>query len=257
MAELRALIFDVDGTLADTEGQGHLPAFNQAFAEAGLGWYWSAELYRELLAVAGGKERMLHYIRHHLPPERRPPDAEALVTRLHAAKNRIYEQALQSGRIALRSGVARLLEEARRAGILLAIATTSVRSNVVALLRSTLGPEAESWFAVMATADEVQEKKPSPRVYEYVLEHLSCPPEGCLVLEDSENGLRAARAAALETLICVNAFTRNGDYSEALLVVDRLGEPEQPARLLGGRRRDCFDTARPWVDLVLLRCLLS
>ncbi|HHH36147.1 MAG TPA: HAD family hydrolase [Gammaproteobacteria bacterium] len=253
----QALIFDVDGTLADTERLGHLPAFNAAFAEAGLDWRWSPELYRRLLSIAGGRERIRHYIRHCLPPGRQPSDVEALVEDLHLRKNRIYAGMLEQGRIVLRPGVERLLREARAAGMDLAIATTSGRANVLALLDCTLGEAARDWFRVMATADEVEEKKPSPQVYQHVREALALPPERCLVFEDSENGLRAAQGAGLECLITVNAFTRDGDYEAALLVVDHLGEPELPCSVLGGRRRACFDMSHPWVDLFQLERLLG
>jgi len=251
----QALIFDVDGTLADTEGEGHRVAFNKAFDEAGLDWCWSRDLYGELLAVTGGQERMRHFISHYLPPEQRPADVEKLVPRLHKEKNRHYEELLQTGRIGLRPGVERLLQEAREAGLTLAIATTTTRSNVLALLENTLGTEAVDWFRLIATADEVSEKKPSPKVYEYVLETLDLEAPQCLVFEDSENGLRAASAIGLETLITVNDYTRDGDYREALLVVEHLGEPEQPSRVLGGTRRERLAADQCQVDLELLRCL--
>ncbi len=255
MAMPQALIFDVDGTLADTEGEGHRVAFNQAFADAGLDWHWSSELYGELLAVTGGKERMHHFIRHYLSPGDRPADADTLVPRLHQEKNRRYEALLQGGRIGLRPGVERLLREAREAGLILAIATTTTRSNVLALLKNTLGEAATAWFRVIATADEVSEKKPSPKVYEYVLEVLGLTSAQCLVFEDSENGLRAARAIGLETLVTVNDYTRDGDYGEALLVVEHLGEPGRPAAVLGGQARARLDAPRCVVDLDLLQRL--
>ncbi len=252
---LQALIFDVDGTLADTEGEGHRVAFNKAFADAGLDWHWSRDLYGELLAVTGGQERMRYFISHYLSPGQRPDDVEKLVPRLHKKKNRHYEDLLQTGRIGLRPGVERLLQEAREAGLRLAIATTTTRSNVLALLENTLGTEAVGWFQLIATADEVSEKKPSPKVYEYVLETLDLAPPQCLVFEDSENGLRAARAINLETLITVNDYTRDGNYQEALLVVGHLGEPGRPAPVLGGTRRERLAAAYCQVDLELLRCL--
>lgn len=254
MSGLAALIFDVDGTLADTERDGHRVAFNEAFARKGLDWHWSEALYGRLLEIPGGKERMRHFMRHYVYGEEPPADAAALITELHADKNRIYNQLFSEGRLGLRPGVDRLIREARAAGVPLAIATTSARENVLALLCHTLGTEAPGWFDPLASADEVPEKKPSPAVYEYVLARLGVDPGRCLVLEDSENGLRAARGAGLRTLITVNAYTRDGDYRDAELVLDHLGEPDRPFTILGGRSAGRAADRR-YVDLDLLEGL--
>ena len=249
---LEALIFDVDGTLADTERDGHRPAFNRAFAEMGLDWHWDVVRYGELLAVTGGKERMRHYVERHRPDYRKPADFDALVARLHAAKTRHYTALLGRGGIPLRPGVRRLLEEARRRGVRLAIATTTTPDNVVALLRNAISPDAESWFEVIGAGDVVAAKKPAPDIYYYVLDRMRIAPERCLAFEDSENGLRAARAAGLETVVTVNDYTRTHDFHEAAVVLDHLGEPGRPFQVLAGAALNGAE----FVDLDLLGKLL-
>lgn len=219
---LQALIFDVDGTLADTERDGHRPAFNAAFKEAGLSWVWDEAVYGELLKVTGGKERIRHYAERLDPACAARPDFEARVARLHRTKTRHYLELIAAGGIPLRPGVARLIGQARAAGLRLGIATTTSPENVSALLCASLAPEAESWFEVIAAGDIVPEKKPAPDIYRYVLARMRLPASACLALEDSHLGLAASQAAGIPTVVTVNDYSRDQDFRGALAVLPNL-----------------------------------
>jgi beta-phosphoglucomutase-like phosphatase (HAD superfamily) len=245
MNELKALIFDVDGTLADTERDGHRVAFNRAFTEAGLDWDWSIELYGKLLEITGGKERILHYLDSYNRDFVRPSNLKEFIAGLHASKTKHYTQLLAEGGIPLRPGVKRLLLEARETGMRLAIATTTTPANVTALLESTLPSGGISWFEVIAAGDIVPAKKPAPDIYLYTLQQMRLDPRQCLAFEDSYNGLVSATQARLKTVVTVNEYTQDHDFSGALLVLDHLGEPHLPFTRLGGDpgQTICFDLA--------------
>ena len=230
---LKAIIFDVDGTLADTE-EVHRLAFNATFRECGLDWFWTPTLYEQLLSVSGGRERITSYAAEHphkatggeLTPQR--------VAEIHRIKTDRYAALLAAGRIPLRDGTVRLLHEARAVGVRLAIATSSARSNLDTLLDLNLTGDWRSWFEAIATCETTPDKKPSPAVYLEALHTLGLPAAGCVAIEDTQNGLRAASAAALSTVITTHRYTRRHAFAGAALVVDSLGEPDQPPKLLHG-----------------------
>jgi beta-phosphoglucomutase-like phosphatase (HAD superfamily) len=243
---LECLIFDVDGTLADTERDGHRVAFNQAFEDADLDWRWDVDLYGKLLAVTGGKERMRHYVDTYRPDYVKPDNFDDMVVELHAAKTRHYTGLIHEARIPLRPGVERLLRDAREQGLRLAIATTTTPANVSALLASTLGEQGESWFEVIGAGDVVPAKKPAPDIYDYVLEKLDLPASACIAFEDSGNGIHSSRGAGLKTIVTVNGYTQDHDFSGAEIVLDNLGEPDQPAKVIAGtdiNGNTCLDIA--------------
>lgn len=261
MSHLRALIFDVDGTLADTERDGHRVAFNAAFAEAGLDWRWPEDLYGELLRVTGGKERIARYVERHCSGFV-PPSGVALqdfIADLHRAKTRHYVALLGQGGVPLRPGVLRLLREARAAGMRLAIATTTTPENVTALLDNVGEPGLRDWFEVIAAGDVVPRKKPAPDIFTLALKELGLGPDACAVVEDSDNGASAALGAGLDSLIVtLSHYTRDQDFGRAALVVDQLGEPGAPGRIEGGHAVQLLDIADPGsvcVDLGLIERL--
>jgi HAD superfamily hydrolase (TIGR01509 family) len=219
---LKALLFDVDGTLADTERDGHRPAFNAAFREYGLDWDWDVGLYGQLLAVTGGKERMKYYVERFRPDYVKPADFEDLVVELHKSKTRHYTRMLAEGGIPLRPGVKRLLAEARDAGLILGVATTTTPENVTELLRHSLAADGPEWFDVIAAGDIVPAKKPAPDIYVWAMAQLGLKPEECLAFEDSENGIRASLGAGLRTVVTVNDYTRDHDFSGAVAVLPDL-----------------------------------
>lgn len=249
---LQALIFDVDGTLADTERWGHRIAFNQAFRDAGLNWVWDESLYGELLAVTGGKERLRHFIDAYHPEL---PSGETelggFIENLQAIKTRHYTALVRRGEIPARPGVRRLLQEAREAGLRLAIATTTTPENVDGLLSGSFAPDAPRWFDVIGAGDIVPCKKPAPDIYHHVLAKLGLEAQNCLAFEDSENGLRSARGAGIPTLVTVTDYTADQDFSGALAVLNHLGEPEQPLTCLSDESWKAFRM----VDMTTLKRL--
>ena len=249
MKELTTLLFDVDGTLAETE-EIHRQAFNRAFEQAGLDWHWTQQLYAELLSVTGGKERIRYFIDKHLPGFEVSVDLGEYIAGLHAAKTDIYTRTVASGEVAMRPGIKRLLQEARGAGMRLGIATTTTPANVTALLVHNLAPDSERWFDVIAAGGVVPNKKPASDIYDYAMQQMGVSANECLAFEDSENGLHAARGSGLPTLVAVSHYSQGQDFSGALLVLDQLGDPGNPFKVLSGDAGDY-----EYVNVELLRML--
>lgn len=254
--DLEALLFDVDGTLADTERDGHRVAFNRAFADAGLDWHWDVETYGQLLKVTGGKERIRYFIDLFSPVIDKAMYPDDFIPVLHQSKTRHFVTLLQSGAIPLRPGVERLLNEARVAGLRLAIVTTTTPANVTALLSATLGEESISWFEVIAAGDVVAEKKPAPDIFLYALERMGLPADKCMAFEDSDNGLLSAMGAGLKTIVTVNDYTRRQDFTGATIVLDQLGEPGAGFNMMAADHPDAVADTR-YVDVPLIKRLCA
>jgi len=237
---MKALIFDCDGVLADTERYGHLPAFNQTFQEFGLPVHWSEEEYGIKLKIAGGKERMASF----LTPEfvakvglaTDPVSQKEMVADWHKFKTQTYKQMIREGRLPGRPGIRRVVQEAKDAGWALAVASTSAEESVRGVLEYVVGKDLASGFLVLA-GDIVPKKKPAPDIYILALEKLGISPDDSLVVEDSRNGLLAAIRAGVRCVVTLSSYTWEEDMSEALLVVSDLGEPGSPMQVVANRSK--------------------
>ncbi len=220
---MEALIFDCDGVLVDTERDGHRVAFNKAFAEKGIEAYWSTGEYGELVKIAGGKERMRYFFDQNGWPDRYP-DKDQLIIDLHQLKTIQFMELVESGKLPLRSGIKRLVDEAIAAGIKLAVCSTSNEKSVNLIVERLLGQDRKSRFSGIFAGDVVARKKPDPVIYNLCAQKLGLHPQRCFVVEDSRNGLLAAKAAGFRCLITTNNYSKEEDFSEADLVVDELGD---------------------------------
>jgi HAD superfamily hydrolase (TIGR01509 family) len=233
---IQALIFDVDGTLADTE-EAHRTAFNLAFERLSLGFSWSRNQYRDLLKVTGGKERLTHYFES--VASAGAPDARKLIARIpeiHAEKTRFYSSVVRDGGVPLREGVERMLDEAQAGGLQLAIASTTTAMNIDALLSATLGVRGLERFSVIACGDQVRAKKPAPDIYQLALHHLGLHADSAIAFEDSSNGLQSAKAAGLWTVVTPTYWTEDSDFSAANLLLPHLGDKVHPIKDEPGKR---------------------
>ena len=231
--KLKAFIFDVDGTLANTEHDGHLRSFNETFKFFELDWHWDSELYSELLSVSGGKERLAHYIRHYNPNPKSNLSFND-ITDIHNKKTEIFVNHVANGQISIRIGVERLIEEAIESGLRLAIATTTSLKNVEALMTSMLGEFALDKFEVIGAGDVVKSKKPAADIYRYVLDKMGLNSDECIAFEDSEIGFESATSAGLRTVVTLSEYTKTKNFEGALVVLDHLGDENQPINIIKG-----------------------
>jgi len=230
---LKAIIFDVDGTLANTEHDGHLKAFNEAFNFYELDCYWDSALYLELLLVSGGKERLSHYL-NNFNPKLKWLLSESDIANIHNKKTEIFINRISEGLISLRIGVERLINDAHEHNLKLGIATSTSFNNVKVILESTLGKSALENFEVVAAGDIVDKKKPASDNYDYVLDKMNLKGSECVVIEDSEIGFQSATSAGLKTVITLSEYTDTKNFKGALVVLDHLGEDDQPFQIVNG-----------------------
>lgn len=245
MVTLKAIIFDVDGTLAETE-EVHRQAFNETFAALALPWRWQPDAYRALLHIGGGRERVRQFLALSAP-ELGNDRLDDLAATVHADKSRRYAEAILGGRATARPGVRRLIAEARAAGVMLACATSSQRTAVAALLTTLFGADSLRWFAALACDTDAARKKPAPDIYHHALGLMGLRPGECIAVEDSAVGLAAAVAAGMPAVVTLSQFSEPDGYERATAVVSDLGEPDRPFTLLQGEAG-----GRGVVDLALL-----
>ncbi|MBQ9988862.1 MAG: HAD-IA family hydrolase [Clostridia bacterium] len=256
MSELKALIFDCDGVLAETERDGHRVAFNAAFKALGLETEWDDKTYGELVLVSGGKERMKRYFSAH--PEQVPAGVslDELIVQLHVEKTRLFAEMSAGGALPVRAGINRLIDEAHAAGVKLAVCTTSNIKSVTALMNAILGPERTAWFDQILAGDIVKVKKPAPDIYLMASELLEVPAENCFVVEDTNNGLTAAKAAGMACLVTLSHYSAEEDISMSDLAVNTLGDPGlEPIEIVKPHPAVSADTA--YITLNELRNMLA
>jgi len=229
---MEALIFDVDGTIAETERDGHRVAFNLAFDELNLPWQWDVDFYGKLLKVGGGKERFTYYLKNYVKDFEIPSSLDEFVLNVHTIKNKYYTQLVQDKTIKLRPGVARLMTEAHENNVRLAIASTSAVKNVKALLDGTCSSEMISWIEVIVAGDMVKNKKPAPDIYQLALEKLNLSPDECVTIEDTNQGLVAATKANIKAIITINNYTKDENFDSAMVVLNHLGDEKNPCKVI-------------------------
>ena len=245
--KLENIIFDIDGTIADTEDI-HRQAFNKAFSEYNLNWHWSREKYHELLFISGGKER----IRKCLTEDNTINIDNNFIKELHKCKSEYYRSMLISADIKLRPGIKRLITEAKNLNIKLGIATNSSGANLTTLIKKNLDTQPEQLFNTIVTSDIALEKKPSPEIYHRALLNLNLSAENCVAIEDTANGNISALTAGLRTIITTHAYTRDNDFNGSSLVLNNLGEPDSAFSV--NKNFDCKNT---YVDIELLNKIVT
>jgi HAD superfamily hydrolase (TIGR01509 family) len=237
MSEIKGIFFDQDGVIVDTERDGHRVAFNRAFESSGFDVHWDVPKYHELLQIGGGKERMRHQLHTEGFGKEVPPDQEdALIAELHQRKTDIFIEMVEHRQLPLRPGVHRVMQEACQAGLVLGVCTTSAERAARAIIHGLL---ADIHFDLVLAGDIVKRKKPDPAIYLLALERTGLQGGQCIVIEDSSNGIKAAKAAGMNVVATVNDYTRDEDLSPADIVVSGLGDE-------GGQQAELISSTRPW-----------
>ena len=223
MAPLKAVFFDQDGVIIDTERDGHRVSFNETFQEFGYSFEWGVDEYHELLQISGGKERMKHYLQTKgFGKPVAPEEVDDLIARMHKRKTALFIEMVESGRLPLRPGIHRFMREAMAAGLKLGVCTTSNEKAANAIAYQVLK---DVTFDVVLAGDVVEKKKPAPDIYNLALEKTGLRPEDCFVVEDSRNGVLAGKAAGMRVLATTNVYTEKEDLSPADVIVGCLGDP--------------------------------
>lgn len=240
MAAIKAIFFDQDGVIIDTEKDGHRVAFNEMFTEFGYDFQWDVDKYHELLQISGGKERMRHYFREEgLFPDLAEEEEAEFLLKLHKRKTEIFVNLIESGKLPLRTGVKRLMTEAMKSGLIIGVCTTANERSANAIAKGMLH---DIKFEFVLAGDIVSKKKPDPEIYLLALERTGLKPEECIVVEDSRNGVLAAKEAGMWIVATTNVYTENEDLRDANIVVTSLGDPEgKKGELKKGDERLGFD----------------
>ena len=245
--KLNAVLFDVGGTIAESE-EVHRVSFNEAFKEFGLNWYWDEAIYKELVFVGGGKERIKYYITRAWPEMLKQKNITKYIESVHKIKGQIYEEFLNDAQLKARPGITRLLKELKSNKIRLAIVSDTTEENLINLFKKGLGINPIEWFEILAHGECTIQKKPSPDIYLWTLEKLKLPAESCLAIEDAPRGVDSAIGAGLKVLVTPSIYTLEEKFEKSLLLLSHLGEPKEPFKVIKG---DAF--GHSFVDLNLLK----
>ena len=248
---LSAVIFDVDGTISETE-ELHRKSFNESFKEFNLDWFWDEAIYKELINIGSGVERIEYYIKRAWPEMMEYKNLTKYINSIHKVKNEIFEDYIVESEIKPRPGVIRLINELKENKIRIAIVSSTSESNLLKLFKEGLNIDPLTTFDLIAHGDCTKNKRPSPEIYEWILEKLRLPPQSCIAIEDSLRGLESAKNAELNILATPSIFTKEEDFSNAKLVISNLGEPEAPFETIKGN-----DFGSSFVNIDLLTKLLN
>ena len=248
---LSAVIFDVDGTISETE-ELHRKSFNESFKEFNLDWFWDEAIYKELINIGSGVERIEYYIKRAWPEMMEYKNLTKYINSIHKVKNEIFEDYIVESEIKPRPGVIRLINELKENKIRIAIVSSTSESNLLKLFKEGLNIDPLTTFDLIAHGDCTKNKRPSPEIYEWILEKLRLPPQSCIAIEDSLRGLESAKNAELNILATPSIFTKEEDFSNAKLVISNLGEPDAPFETIKGN-----DFGSSFVNIDLLTKLLN